>query len=237
MMGWRCLSIVALAAAGCTQRPTPPGGREGERAAMVAAQIERRGVTDRRVLEAIRRVPRHLFVPAEAAGQAYDDRALPIGHEQTISQPYIVAIMSELARIEPGARVLEVGTGSGYQAAVLAEMGAEVYSIEIVEPLAREAGQRLERLGYHVHVRAGDGYRGWPDAAPFDAILVTAAPPLIPEPLKEELRVGGRLVLPVGPGGGGTQRLLVVTRTPTGFEETPVFPVRFVPMTGEVQRR
>jgi protein-L-isoaspartate(D-aspartate) O-methyltransferase len=228
--------IVLLCAVLACSRPAPArvDGREAERAAMVATQIERRGVTDRRVLEAMRRVPRQLFVPAEAAGDAYADRPLPIGHEATISQPYIVAIMSELARVEPGARVLEVGTGSGYQAAVLAEMGADVYSIEIVEPLAREAGARLARLGYRAHVRAGDGYLGWPEVAPFDAILVTAAPPAIPQPLRDQLRVGGRLVVPVGPSG--SQHLVVVTRTAEGFDEKSTFPVRFVPMTGEAQK-
>ncbi len=225
--------MAVLGAVACAKAPAPGDGREAERLAMVATQIERRGVADPGVLEAMRRVPRHLFVPADAAAHAYDDRPLPIGHGQTISQPYIVAIMTQLASIKPGARVLEVGTGSGYQAAVLAHIGAEVYSIEIVEPLAREATERLARLGYAVKVRAGDGYRGWPEAAPFDAIIVTAAPPRIPEPLKEELRVGGRLVVPVGVGW---QQLIVVTRTAEGFEEKPVIPVRFVPMTGEVQR-
>jgi protein-L-isoaspartate(D-aspartate) O-methyltransferase len=232
MSAARALAVV-VALAGCTKAPSMADGNEAERLAMVATQIERRGVTDPGVLAAMRRVPRHLFVSADAAPLAYDDRPLPIGHNQTISQPYVVALMTELAAIKPGARVLEVGTGSGYQAAVLAEMGADVYSIEIVEPLAREAGERLARLGYAVHVRAGDGYRGWPEAAPFDAILITAAPPRVPEPLRQQLRVGGRLVVPVGVGW---QRLVVVTRTAGGFEEKPMIPVRFVPMTGEVQR-
>ena len=240
-------SILALCAMACARVPAPADGRAAvraapadgraaERSAMVATQIERRGVTDPRVLDAMRRVPREAFVPDAAASLAYADRPLPIGYGQTISQPYIVALMTELARIEPGARVLEVGTGSGYQAAVLAHMGADVYSIEIVEPLAREASERLARLGYAVHVRAGDGYRGWPEAAPFDAIIVTAAPGHIPEPLEAELRVGGRLVIPVGPGGLGQQRLMVVTRTAEGFDEKAVIPVRFVPMTGEAQK-
>ncbi|HKA87383.1 MAG TPA: protein-L-isoaspartate(D-aspartate) O-methyltransferase [Haliangiales bacterium] len=231
-MHWVALALAG--ALGCaTKAPSPVDGREAERVAMVATQIERRGIHDARVLEAMRRVPRHEFVPARVVDAAYDDRPLPIGHDQTISQPYIVALMTDLAMIGPRARVLEVGTGSGYQAAVLAQMGADVYSIEIVEPLAREAGERLARLGYAVHVRAGDGYRGWPEVAPFDAILVTAAPPRIPEPLKEQLRVGGRLVVPVGVG---YQELVVVTRTATAFETKDVIPVRFVPMTGEVQK-
>ena len=202
---------------------------------MVQTQIAARGIRDERVLAAMRRVPRHLFVDPADVAEAYDDHPLPIGHDQTISQPYIVAIMSELARVRPGARVLEVGTGSGYQAAVLAEMGATVWTIEIVEPLASSARDRLRRLGYrNVTVRAGDGYRGWPEHAPFDAIVVTAAPPEIPQPLKDQLAVGGRLVVPVGEG---VQDLVVLTRTADGFDRETVEAVRFVPMTGEAQRR
>lgn len=206
----------------------------GKRDEMVRETIAGRDVTDQRVLQAMRTVPRHEFVPADQRDDAYEDYPLPIGHEQTISQPYIVAIMTQLAQVERGDKVLEVGTGSGYQAAVLAEIGAEVYSIEIVEPLARRAGETLRRLGYdNVHVRAGDGYRGWPEHAPFDAIVITAAPPQIPEPLKGQLRVGGRMVVPVGEDG--MQELIVLTRTASGFERTNVIPVRFVPMTGEAQ--
>jgi len=162
---------------------------------------------------------------------------VPIGHDQTISQPYVVAAMSELARVAPGARVLEVGTGSGYQAAVLAEMGAEVYSIEIVEPLARAAERTLARLGYErVHVRHGDGYRGWPSVAPFAAILVTAAAPRVPPALLEQLAPGGRLVIPVDVEGG-YQELRVYVRTEHGVEVDHAFDVRFVPMTGEIRRR
>jgi protein-L-isoaspartate(D-aspartate) O-methyltransferase len=200
---------------------------------MVAEQIAARNITDARVLAAMAAVPRHRFVPEAIRESAYGDYPLPIGEEQTISQPYIVALMSELARVEPGDRVLEVGTGSGYQAAVLGAMGVEVWSIEIVEPLANTARARLAELGYdRVHVRHGDGYRGWPEHAPFDAILITAAPPRIPEPLKGQLRVGGRLIVPVG---RHNQELVVVTRTERGFEEEAVLPVRFVPMTGEAQ--
>jgi protein-L-isoaspartate(D-aspartate) O-methyltransferase len=166
---------------------------------------------------------------------AYDDRPLPIGEGQTISQPYIVGLMTELASVRAGARVLEVGTGSGYQAAVLAEMGAEVYTIEIVEPLARTAARTLDAQGYTaVHVRTGDGYDGWPEAAPFDAVIVTAAPPQVPEPLRQQLKEGGRLVVPVGEGD---QELQVITRSDGGFSERTVLPVRFVPMTGEAQKR
>lgn len=217
----------------------PEGGLSSEetdlaRRRMIETQIMSRGVKDARVLEALERVPRHDFVPPSLRQQAYTDRPLPIGLDQTISQPYIVALMSELAGVKPGSRVLEIGTGSGYQAAVLAEMGAEVYSVEILEPLARQAAGILERLGYrNVHVRHGDGYLGWPEAAPFDAVLITAAPPRVPEPLKEQLKTGGKLIAPVGVG---EQELIVITRTgEKTFDTRPVIPVRFVPMTGKAQ--
>jgi len=200
---------------------------------MVREQIAARQIRDPRVLEAMGRVPRHLFVPASRVPYAYEDRPLAIEGGQTISQPYIVALMSELAEIKKGDRVLEVGTGSGYQAAVLSAMGAEVYSIEIVKELADKAKQRLKDAGHGaVKLRHGDGYVGWPEAAPFDAILITAAPPRVPAPLKEQLVVGGRLVLPLGEG---SQDLIVIRRTSTGFERTSVLPVRFVPMTGRIQ--
>jgi len=203
---------------------------------MVSKQIEARGVRDARVLRAMRAVPRHRFIPESQSAYAYDDRPLPIGHRQTISQPYIVALMSELADLNPGDTVLEVGTGSGYQAAVLAEMGVKVFSIEIIEPLAKEAKATLDELGYgkRVMVRHGDGYAGWPEHAPFDAVIVTAAPPKIPEPLKQQLEVGGRLVIPVGKH---YQSLLRVTRTKEGFREQSMIPVRFVPMTGKAQEK
>ena len=189
---------------------------------------------DARVLEAMRKVPRHRFMPESQRAHAYDDRPLPIAHGQTISQPYIVALMSELADVKPGDTVLEVGTGSGYQAAVLAEMGVKVFSIEIIEPLAKQATATLSELGYgnKVEVRHGDGYAGWPGRAPFDAVIVTAAPPKIPKPLKQQLKVGGRLVIPVGKH---YQSLIRVTRTKDGFREESVIPVRFVPMTGKAQ--
>jgi protein-L-isoaspartate(D-aspartate) O-methyltransferase len=207
--------------------------RAGERAEMVATQIASRGVANPAVLAAMRKVPRHEFVPSRLADMAYRDHPLAIGHRQTISQPYIVALMSELAAPKPGARVLEVGTGSGYQAAVLGELGAEVYTIEIVPELARQAAATLARLGYtSVHTRVGDGYRGWPEAALFDAIVVTAAPPSVPEPLRQQLKIGGRLVLPVGTYD---QELRVITRTPQGWDERTAIPVVFVPMTGEAQ--
>ncbi|MEE8582087.1 MAG: protein-L-isoaspartate(D-aspartate) O-methyltransferase [Myxococcota bacterium] len=206
---------------------------ESARHEMVANQLEARGIRDERVLAAMRRVPRHEFVLERWREQAYRDRALPIEHGQTVSQPYIVAAMSELAALDEGAQVLEVGTGSGYQAAVLAEMGMTVYSIEILEPLAKKAQSTLARLGYGaVQVRHGDGYRGWPEASPFDAILVTAAAPQVPRALLEQLSAKGRLVIPVG---DWDQQLEVHTRTADGFESRRVFPVRFVPMTGEIR--
>jgi len=202
---------------------------------MVASQIAARGVRDERVLKAMREVPRHLFVPADVRMEAYDDHPLPIGEGQTISQPYIVGLMSELLQVGPGDRVLEIGTGSGYQAAVLGAMGCEVYSIEIRASLATAAQERLRSLRYEkVHIRAGDGYGGWTEAAPFAAIIVTAAPERVPEPLLEQLAPGGHLVIPVG---SFYQQLKVFTRTDSGFQERDVIPVRFVPMTGEVDRR
>jgi len=201
---------------------------------MVATQLAPRGIKDARVLAAMRTVPRHEFVPADMVVRAYDDGALPIGHRQTISQPYIVALMTELAALGPDAKVLEVGTGSGYQAAILAEVAKDVYSIEIVEPLARRAEATLQRLGYaRVRLRTGDGYRGWPEAAPFDAVIVTAAPGKVPAPLLEQLAPGGRLVIPVGTDD---QMLEVHRRTEAGFTVERKLPVRFVPMTGEAQR-
>ncbi len=200
---------------------------------MVREQLAGRDVTDEAVLAAMRTVPRHEFVPEKWREFSYDDAPLPIGHRQTISQPYIVAVMTELAALSPDARVLEVGTGSGYGAAVLSRVAKRVFTIEILEPLAIRAHETLRRLGYNnVAVRHGDGYQGWPDEAPFDAIVVTAAPAKIPEPLKQQLKVGGRLVLPVGERNG-RQELRVITRTRQGFRDEFVFRVRFVPMTGE----
>jgi protein-L-isoaspartate(D-aspartate) O-methyltransferase len=191
---------VALALAACA-RPaaTADDSFAAARARMVTDTIASRDVKDARVLAAMRKVPRHEFVPANVRGRAYDDAPVPIGHGQTASQPYIVAVMTELAELGPDSRVLEIGTGSGYQAAVLAEVAGEVWSIELLEPLATSARRTLERLGYgRVHLRQGDGYRGWPEAAPFDAIVVTAAPPEVPKALLDQLAMGGRLVVPVG---------------------------------------
>ncbi len=204
------------------------------REAMVRRQVEARGVKDPAVLAAVRSVPRHLFVPENARDRAYDDSPQSIGLGQTISQPYIVALMTELLEIDPGGKVLEIGTGSGYQAAVLAAMGIEVFSIEIRSQLCQSAAETLIDLGYeNAHVRCGDGYGGWPEEAPFDGIVVTAAPERIPEPLLEQLKVGAHMVIPVG---AFYQELKVITRTVDGFSERSVIPVRFVPMTGEIER-
>jgi protein-L-isoaspartate(D-aspartate) O-methyltransferase len=207
---------------------------ESARRAMVEQQLRGRDIEDERVLEAMGKVPRHLFVPAVARSLAYADHPLPIGLEQTISQPYIVALMTQLAEVEPDDAVLEVGTGSGYQAAVLAEIVREVYTIEILEELATTARERLEGLGYrNVSVRAGDGYLGWEEKAPFDAILVTAAAPEVPPPLIEQLAPGGILVIPVGPQSE-IQRLLRIEKATDGTTVTrEVLPVRFVPLVRE----
>ncbi|RMG67061.1 MAG: protein-L-isoaspartate(D-aspartate) O-methyltransferase [Calditrichaeota bacterium] len=201
---------------------------------MVQEQIRARGVKDPRVLAAMEKVPRHEFVPVRFRADAYADQPLPIGMGQTISQPYIVAYMTEQLKLNGDEKVLEVGTGSGYQAAVLAELAREVYTIEIIPELGRRAAETLKRLGYqNVHVRIGDGYRGWPEKAPFDAIIITAAPDHIPEPLIEQLKEGGRMILPVG---DVYQELVLVTKTRKGLRKERKIPVRFVPMTGEVAK-
>jgi protein-L-isoaspartate(D-aspartate) O-methyltransferase len=195
---------------------------------MVKEQIERRGISDKRVLDAMRKVKRHLFVPAYLQNAAYDDNPLPIGHGQTISQPYIVAYMTEAAKINPNDRVLEIGTGSGYQAAVLAEMAKEVYTIEILQPLAEDAGRLLKELGYkNVKVKWGDGYQGWREYAPFDIIIVTAAPSEIPGKLVKQLKTGGKMVIPIG---SFFQELYLLTKTDSGYIKEALLPVRFVPM-------
>lgn len=206
--------------------------RRAEREAMVREQIEARGIADLRVLDAMRTVPRHVFVPPESASRAYDDYPLPLSHGQTISQPYIVAAMTELVRPATNHVVLEIGTGSGYQAAVLSGLVREVYTIEIVEPLGTSARQRLKALGCtNVTVRVGDGYQGWPARAPFDGIIVTAAPDHVPQPLVDQLRPGGRMVIPVG-GVHDVQRLLLIEKAVDGtVTRRPVMGVRFVPLT------
>ena len=195
---------------------------------MVDEQIRARGIRDPRVLEALERVPRHEFVRAADLPQAYGDHPLAIAGGQTISQPYIVGYMTELLELEPRHRVLEIGTGSAYQTAVLAEIADEVWTIEVVPELAAAAAETLGRLGYaNVHTRQGSGWDGWPDAAPFDRILVTAAPPEVPDGLRAQLAPGGRLIVPVG---SGDQRIVRIRRTGDGYDEDTLLPVRFVPM-------
>ncbi len=235
------LAVILALNASC--RPAPPDQASGSaragqdvdfelaRRAMVEDQIEARGVTNPRVLEAMASVPRHEYVPERSRSFAYSDTPLEIEFDQTISQPYIVALMTELVQPEPDDRILEIGTGSGYQAAVVAELVAEVYSIEIIPDLARSAADRLDRLGVsNVVVRTGDGYLGWPAQQPFDGILVTAGAEQIPEPLIAQLRPGARMVIPVGPQSSN-QILKVVEKLPGGEVEIPdIAPVRFVPL-------
>ena len=227
--GW--LMVASMAPADSTSGDPPQDSLTRARLAMVAGQIAARGVKDPRVLDAMRAVPRHEFVPAALREDAYGDSPLPIGHGQTISQPYIVALMTELARPSPSDRVLEVGTGSGYQAAVLSRLVARVFSVELVDPLAQSAASTLRRLGYaNVTVRSGDGYLGWPDEAPFDIIIVTAAPEEVPAALLSQLKPGGRLIVPVG-RVYDVQDLQLIEKDATGRVSTrSVIPVRFVPM-------
>lgn len=224
------LLAAALLAAGC---PSRGGEYERRRQTMVANQIVARGIRDPKVIAALSSVPRHRFVPPELRAAAYADGPLPIGAGQTISQPYIVALMTESLALDGGERVLEIGTGSGYQAAVLASIADTVYSIEIVPELAARAAAILDTLGYrNVRVRAGDGYGGWPERAPFDAIIVTAAAPRLPGPLVAQLRVGGRIVAPIG---DELQELEVYEKTGEGLSLLSRVPVRFVPMTGKIR--
>jgi len=240
--GFALSSLLALLGCGTRQgaqgTPASSGAEEdpfaAERARMVELQLARRGVSDPRVLEAMRRVPRHRFVDPEQGGRAYGDHPLAIGLGQTISQPFVVGFMSQALGLEGDERVLEIGTGSGYQAAILGELAREVWTIEILEPLATRARATLEELGYtNVHVRCGDGYLGWPEAAPFDAILLAAAPDHVPQPLVDQLAVGGRMILPLG---DETQELVLLRKTEEGLRTEEVLPVRFVPMTGIAER-
>lgn len=238
------VSLIAAAAAvttGC-QRPSAPVATNWAtlRQQMVDEQLVARGIENKRVLAVMGKVPRHEFVSERVRDAAYADHPLPIGEGQTISQPYIVALMTELADPQPDHRVLEVGTGSGYQAAVLAELAAEVYTIELLPALAKEGGERLKRLGYgdKVRVRAGDGYLGWPEAAPFDSILVTCGADHVPDPLFEQLKPGGKLIIPVGPRSD--QVLRVIEKDERGKRRSrDVIPVRFVPLrrSDEVEKR
>ncbi|MGH0029130.1 MAG: protein-L-isoaspartate(D-aspartate) O-methyltransferase [Myxococcota bacterium] len=232
------LLLAVASLVGCSvsaQDGSPSGGdaSDAARQRMVTQQIAGRGVRDERVLDAMRRVPRHELVPENVRDDAYADRALPIGMGQTISQPYVVGFMSEALDLQPGEKVLEVGTGSGYQAAVLVAMGARVFTIEYVPELAERAARDLARIGFSPEAaRAGDGYGGWPEHAPFDAIVVTAAPDHVPPALIEQLAVGGRMVLPVG---DFQQELVLLRRTEDGVQREDLIGVRFVPMRGEAE--
>ncbi len=217
-----------------TQKSKTEDGFQAARKRMVETQIRARGVKDSRVLKAMEKVPRHQFVPEHLWDEAYFDEPLPIGYGQTISQPYVVAYMTEQLKLTGEEKVLEIGTGSGYQAAILAELAKVVYSIEIIPELGRQAAEVLKKLGYqNVHVRIGDGYRGWPEAAPFDAIILTAAPDHVPQPLLDQLKVGGRMILPLG---DFYQDLVLITKTEKGIKKERKIPVRFVPMTGEAEK-
>jgi protein-L-isoaspartate(D-aspartate) O-methyltransferase len=229
-------SLMALGCAEAAFERTPSGaqGRDAERAAMVQEQLRARDIRSARVLEVMGRVPRHLFVPEGQRRAAYGDHPLPIGYDQTISQPYIVAFMTQALDVRPTDRILEIGTGSGYQAAILGELGGQVYTIEIVAPLAERSRALLTSLGYrNVHVRAGNGYLGWPEQAPFDRIMVTAAPDEVPPALVEQLKEGGLMAIPVG---SALQELRILRKTPKGMETLSTLPVRFVPMTGKPRK-
>jgi protein-L-isoaspartate(D-aspartate) O-methyltransferase len=238
------LAVLALAGglALAVLTAAPPAAAQGpdelaeRRQRMVEEQIRGRGIRQPEVLRAMAEVPRHLFVPKELREEAYEDKALPIEYGQTISQPYVVALMTELLDLSGDEKVLEIGTGSGYHSAVLSRVADEVYSIEIIESLGRRAATRLAYLGFgKVQVRIGDGYAGWPQQEPFDAIILTAAPPRLPEPLFEQLKVGGRMVVPVG---DYLQDLLLIVKNRDGTRTSKrIAPVRFVPMTGEVQQK
>ncbi|MCX7847247.1 MAG: protein-L-isoaspartate(D-aspartate) O-methyltransferase [bacterium] len=236
LLSFMPLSLLASCTTGHADHQAQPPNWDALRARMVATQIERRGVSDPRVLAAMRTVPRHEFVPTSLRDEAYEDYPLPIGFGQTISQPYIVAAMTEALQLRPSDKVLEIGTGSGYQAAVLALLVSNVYSIEIIPELAQRAATDLARLGYtNVHVRAGDGYAGWPEFAPFDAIIVTCAPEQVPQPLVAQLSEGGRIVIPVG--GRWGQTLVRLTKRGKKLEREDLMSVIFVPMTGAAQDR
>jgi protein-L-isoaspartate(D-aspartate) O-methyltransferase len=236
LLVWVFLANLAFSSSCGAQSQKRPDSFAALRQAMVKNQLAARDIRNRRVLKAMAETPRHEFVPERLRGLAYEDSPLPIGEDQTISQPYIVALMTELIDPRGDQRVLEIGTGSGYQAAVLAGLVEEVFTIEIVPELAERARSTLARLGYkNVHVRTGDGYGGWPAEAPFDAVLVTAAAGKVPQPLLDQLRVGGKLVMPVGEVDQ-VQTLTVITRTKSGFRQEEILPVRFVPLTGPLAK-
>ncbi len=242
MRRFALLFLIPWVLSSCASRPidnplTAEDDWLSQREQMVERQLEARDIRTSRVLEAMWKVPRHLFMPAEVRHYAYGDSPVPIGEKQTISQPYIVALMTQTVDPQPHQRALEIGTGSGYQAAVLAELIREVFTIEIISSLGKRARWTLEELGYdNVEVRVGDGYQGWSEEAPFDIILVTAAADQVPQPLIEQLAEGGRLVMPIGPVGG-IQALTILTRVEGEIIRTHVTDVRFVPMTGEILKR
>jgi protein-L-isoaspartate(D-aspartate) O-methyltransferase len=230
------LLIAAIIATGCGQQIPSADDFAVQRKRMVDQQLQPRGIKDERVLAAMAKVRREEFVPADERGDAYEDGPLPIGFDQTISQPYIVAFMTEQLRLRPSDRLLEIGSGSGYQAAVLAELLADVYTIEIIEPLAKTAQATLQRLGYkNVHLKVGDGYQGWPEEAPFDGIIVTCAPENVPQPLVNQLKDGGRMVIPVG--DRFAQQLYLLEKKNGQLKESATLPVRFVPMRREQKQR
>ena len=236
--------LVLVVFTACAQQgemtATPPSTTTSEEEAaftearekMVEEQIRQRGISDSRVLAAMTKVPRHRFVPDEQLDQAYADHPLPIGHGQTISQPYIVALMTEFLALQRGEKVLEIGTGSGYQAAILAELTDQVYTVEIIEPLGQRAAATLKEEGYNINTKIDDGYYGWTEYAPFDAIIVTCAPDHVPQPLREQLRDGGRLVIPIGPPGY-YQTLWLIEKKGDQFLSTNLGGVIFVPLLGE----
>jgi protein-L-isoaspartate(D-aspartate) O-methyltransferase len=230
------LILAAIVVTGCGQKAAPVSDFAARRQFMIQQQLTTRGINDQRVLAAMAKVPREEFVPPDSRAASYEDGPLPIGYGQTISQPYIVAFMTEQLRLKPSDRVLEVGTGSGYQAAILAELVSDVYSIEIVEPLARSAEATLQMLGYkNLHLKIGDGYKGWPEAAPFDAIIVTCAPDKVPQPLVDQLKDSGRMVIPIG--DRFAQELYLLEKKNGQLKQSATLPVRFVPMASEGEKK
>jgi protein-L-isoaspartate(D-aspartate) O-methyltransferase len=230
---WLLFAVLSIVTLACMRGEVQGGRRDwqSERARMIDEQLKARDIRDERVLSAMATVPRHLFIPESARGGAYGDFPVPIGHGQTISQPYIVAFMTQALDVDPTHRVLEIGTGSGYQAAVLSVLAKEVFTIEIIGPLAERARTTLTDLGYrNVEVRTGNGYQGWPEHAPYDRIIVTAAPDDVPPALVQQLKIGGLMAIPVGVVD---QELRILRRVPTGMETITTLPVRFVPMTGK----
>ena len=230
---WLLFAVLSIVTLACIRGEVQGGRRDwqSERARMIDEQLKARDIRDERVLSAMATVPRHLFIPESARGGAYGDFPVPIGHGQTISQPYIVAFMTQALDVDPTHRVLEIGTGSGYQAAVLSMLAKEVFTIEIIGPLAERARTTLMDLGYrNVEVRTGNGYQGWPEHAPYDRIIVTAAPDDVPPALVQQLKIGGLMAIPVGVVD---QELRILRRVPTGMETITTLPVRFVPMTGK----